>query len=160
MRFVNLFTFWIKDQKKREQLNHFLGFAIVGVGMTLLTLILNFIFIKILAFNLVTAYVITGVLTIFVSYLLNTYLVFKEHFSIITLLVYYGIYLSGMLIGIPLLKLFEFLLPINSFPLVLQSNRTFLISAMPIPITLIWNYILTSFVMKNKKIAHILRPDK
>ena len=62
MRFVNLFTFWIKDQKKREQLNHFLGFAIVGVGMTLLTLILNFIFIKILAFNLVTAYVITGVL--------------------------------------------------------------------------------------------------
>jgi len=33
-----------------------------------------------------------------------------------------------------------------------------LLSVMPIPITLVWNYILTSFVMKNEKIAKILKP--
>jgi putative flippase GtrA len=160
MRFVNLFTFWVKDEKKREHLNHFLGFAIVGVAMTLVTLVLNFLFLKVLDFQLIASYIIVGILTIFFSYLLNTFYVFKQHFSLITLLVYYAIYLSGMIIGIPLLKLFEFILPIDFFAPFLQPYRKFLISAMPIPITLIWNYILTSFVMKNKKIAGMLRPVK
>jgi len=158
IRFVNVFTFWVKDQNKRTKLNEFLGFAIVGVAMTLVTLILNFIFLKILDFHLIATYVIVGILTIFFSYLLNTYLVFKQHFSVITLLVYYGIYLSGMLIGIPLLKFFDFILPVGFFSTYLQPYRKFLLSVMRIPITLVWNYILTSFVMKNEKIAKILKP--
>ena len=156
--FVNNFTFWVKDSKKREKLNEFLGFAVVGVSMTLVTLILNFIFLKVLDFHLLATYIIVGILTIFFSYLLNTYLVFKQHFSIITLLVYYAIYLSGMLIGVPLLKFFDIALPIHFFPEYLQAYRKFLLSVMPIPITLVWNFIFTSFVMKNEKIAKILKP--
>ena len=160
MQFINLFTFWVKDEKKREHLNHFLGFAIVGVIMTLMTLAFNFVFLNILHIKLVVTYIVVAVITIFISYLLNTFLVFKQRFSVITLLLYYGVYLSGMIVGIPLLKFFEFILPVDVFPIVLQQYRFFLISAMPIPITLIWNFIFTSIVMKNKKLAKMLRPDE
>jgi putative flippase GtrA len=159
MQFVNLFTFWVKDEKKREHLNHFLGFAIVGVFMTLMTLAFNFMFLNMLHISLVITYIVVAIITIFISYLLNTYLVFKQKFSIITLLLYYGVYLSGMIVGIPLLKFFEYILPVNFFSMQLQPYRKFLISAMPIPITLIWNYIFTSIVMKNKRLAKMLKPD-
>lgn len=160
MQFVNLFTFWVKDKKKREHLNNFLGFAIIGVVMTLITLLFNFIFLTIVGISLVQTYIIVAVVTIFISYLLNTFFVFKQHFSAITLLLYYGVYLSGMIIGIPLLKFFEFIFPITFFSKSLIVYREFFISAMPIPITLIWNFILTSFVMKNKRLAKMLRPDE
>ena len=159
MHFVNHFTFWVKDAQKREQLNHFLGFAIVGVVMTLMTLAFNFVFLNVLNICLVVTYIVVSIITIFISYLLNTFLVFKQKFSIITMLLYYGVYLSGMIVGIPLLKFFEFVLPVHFFIPALQQYREFLISAMPIPITLIWNFIFTSFVMKNKRLAKMLRPD-
>ena len=159
IRYVNHFTFWVKDEKKREHLNHFLGFAIVGVMMTALTLMLNFIFLTELKISLVITYIVVAIITIFISYLLNTFLVFKQNFSFLTLFLYYGVYLSGMIVGVPLLKFFEYVLPVELFSAQLQPYREFFISGMPIPITLIWNYILTSFVMKNKKLAKMLRPE-
>lgn len=158
MQFINLFTFWVKDQKKREHLNSFLGFAVVGAIMTLMTLVFNFLCLNIFHISLINTYIIVSIITIFISYLLNTYFVFNQKFFIITLLLYYGVYLSGLIIGIPLLTFFQYILPIDFFPVHIQPYRKFIISAMPIPITLIWNYIFTSIVMRNKRLAQLLKP--
>lgn len=158
-RVVNKFTFWVKNEKKRQKLNEFLGFAIVGVAMTLATIVLNYLFLKILDCHLLTTYIVVGVLTIFFSYLLNTFLVFKQKFSLVTMFIYYGIYLSGMVIGALVLSMLNHVLTESAFPKFLLEYRKFLLSIMPIPVTLIWNFVFTSQVMKNKKIAKILRPQ-
>lgn len=159
-RIVNRFTFWVKNEKKRQKLNEFLGFAIVGITMTMVTIVLNYVLLKVLDFHLMTTYIVVGVLTIFFSYLLNTFTVFKQKFSIVTMFIYYGIYLSGMVIGALVLSLLNHTLTESHFPQFLLEYRKFILSIMPIPVTLVWNFAFTSRIMKNKKVAKLFKPQK
>lgn len=151
MRFVSLFTFWIKNEWLREKLNHFLGFAIVGVIMTFVTILFNYVCLTICEFNLMMTYVGVYIVTVFISYLLNNFLVFKQEFSHIKLLLYYGVYFTGMLIGVGLIDFFDKAQIIDFIhPSLAPGVRNFWLSIMPIPLVLIWNFFLTSLVLKKK----------
>ena len=139
-RFISLFTWWVRDEKKREWLNRFLGFAIVGTLMTLVTILLYYICFDIYDFPLKITYVIIYVVTVLVSYLMNSFLVFQQAFSVKKMLLYYVVYLSGMLLGLVLLHFMERKLPFSKTVISISS----------IPITMVWNFILTSIVLKDR----------
>lgn len=138
---IGFFTRWIKDEGKRKHVNQFLGFAVVGAAMTILTIGLFFVFLDVLNFPLKITYVGITIFTVYISYLLNNSMVFKQDHSLKKMLLYYGVYLSGMCIGLVLLHYYEKMFP----------YRKSILSSMTIPVTLIWNYILSSLVLKDKK---------
>lgn len=142
LHFVAYFTWWVKDEKKREWLNQFLGFAVVGVTMTLLSVLLFFICFDIYDLPLEITYASVSIFTILLSYLLNNFLVFKKDFSFKKMVLYYGVYLSGMLIGIVLLYYMKKCMPFSKTVL----------STITIPIIMVWNFMLSSTVLKSERL--------
>lgn len=111
--------------------------------MTLFTIFLYFICFDIFDLPLKITYVGVYAGTVYISYLLNNKLVFRQDHSHLKLLLYYAVYLSGMLIGLVILHVFEQTLPFKKTVL----------SIMTIPITMVWNFILSALVLKSKKLS-------
>ena len=119
----------------------FLGFGTVGVFITLLSLSLSYFFLAILKTPLFTTYISIYSFTIFISYLLNTKFVFKVDRNIKQTVMYYLTYLSAMVIGIAVLKIYKYLLPLENW----------MLSYLVVPITMSWNFFISSKILKQKK---------
>lgn len=118
-----------------------MGFSIVGVVVTLFSIILLYIFIQLLNLNVYIGYAISYLCSIFLSLILNNFLVFKSgSISVSKAAKYYLIYLISMLIGLILLWLFELILP--------ELNK-FFVSILCIPITYTWNYLFANKLFSN-----------
>ncbi len=135
----------ISDNKLiRGIIKKFLGFSVVGGFITALSLFLSFFFLKIIGTPLYVTYVCLYVFMILFSYYLNSRYVFKVKRSLKQSLMFFGVYISGMLVGVLVLKIYKQYIPLENW----------MLSYLVIPITMSWNFILSSFVLKEKKIKY------
>lgn len=120
----------------------FFGFCSIGAIMTVLSMLLIAITNEILSWNPEVSYAFAYLTTLLLSYYLNTKYVFHSSFSFVKLLSYCATYISGMLLGMLLIKIGMTLLP--------QINET-LISYAVIPFTLVWNFVLVNKFLTTRK---------
>ena len=112
------------------------GFSIVGIVVTIFSILLLYLFIQLMGLNLYVGYVISYLLSILLSLILNNFLVFKSgKIDIKKAVKYYLIYLISMAIGLIALWVLESML---------SGLDKFWLSILCIPITYIWNYLFTN----------------
>ena len=117
-----------------------IGFSSVGLFVTLLSMLLTFILNELFKIDVFLTYIFSFSSTILVSYLMNTYLVFKSKIKIKNFILYCGTYLVSMALGLVILKVYDFLLP--------DWNKT-LISYMVLPFTILFNFFFVSKILKS-----------
>ncbi len=117
----------------------FAGFSVVGVISTLTSMVLTFLLNELFHLNVYLVYVIVYAITIFLSYELNAHWVFKSKFSFKALGAYYLTYLSSMILGLFVLRFYDWVFP--------TWNRT-IISYMVIPVTMLYNFFIVSKFLK------------
>jgi putative flippase GtrA len=137
------------NSRFRYLLKHAIGFANVGLLMTVASALLLYLLIQVLSWQVYIAYTLVYLASIFISYLLNAKLVFKKTFSWLHLGAFYVTYLSGMLLGLLLIFLFK------SF---FFSYTDFINSCLVTPITVAWNFIFTSMIFQKLK-STLIRPE-
>ena len=125
----------------KEITKKLLGFSVVGIITTLVSVALIYIVIHLFNGSLVWSYVFIYFLAIILSYILNMIFVFKNHMNVKGALIYFGIYLSGMAIGAVFLE---------------YSKDTIHIADvwkayMAIPITMTWNFGLSFLIFNSPK---------
>lgn len=106
--------------------------------MTLLSMLLIAITNELLGWNPQVSYVIAYMATLLLSYWLNSRLVFHSSMNLRKLVGYCGTYLSGMLLGLVMLKALT-----SGFP---QWNLT-LLSYAVIPVTMVWNFVFVNKIL-------------
>jgi|SRR5690554_5344793 len=116
----------------------FTQFSIVGVIITVTSLVSSFFFLKIIGTPLFITYIINYTVMISLSYLLNAHFVFKVKYSIKHLILYYLSYLVGMVVGLILLKVFNEIF----------SLENWILSYMVIPFTMLCNFTLSNKILK------------
>ncbi len=79
---------------------------------------------------------------ILLSYIFNARFTFKVFYSYIGLVKYILVYLSGMIVGLLTLKIYKTILLFDNW----------ILSYLAIPVTLLWNFILSSIYLKDNKI--------
>jgi len=127
--------------EKYSVIRKLMGFSVVGVVVTLFSIILLYIFIQLINLNVYIGYAISYLFSIFLSLILNNFLVFKSgNIDIKKSIKYYLIYLISMLIGLILLWIFELLFP--------ELNK-FWLSILCIPITYTWNFYFSNKLLSN-----------
>lgn len=125
-----------------------IGFSFVGIFVTIVGMTLTFIFLKILNMSPYLTYFTSYVLTVLLSYYLNSRLVFKSGKSKKNLIIYYAIYSSSMLIGLGTLYLYHQIFPFDEL----------ILNYMVIPVTMLWNFTVTSRFLKPEEIQDITEP--
>jgi putative flippase GtrA len=123
-------TFWKK----------IIGFSIVGVIVTLFSILLLFLFIQVFKFNLYIGYAISYLISILLSLWLNNSYVFKSgSIDFKKMYKYIAVYLISMLIGLILLMPLEFIFP---------HIGKFWLTLMCVPITFTWNFLFANKILK------------
>ena len=117
------------------------GFGIIGVISTLLSMLLMYIFHNLLHWHYQVAYVISYIIPLFLSFILNSAFVFKSHKNTRNLIVYFSIYLSSMCSGMVILALFKRYIPLDET----------LLSYMTLPFTMTQNFTLSHLFLKKKE---------
>jgi putative flippase GtrA len=115
-----------------------IGFSFVGVFVTIIGMTLTFIGLKVLDLSPYVTYFSSYVLTVMLSYYLNSRFVFKSGKSKKNLLIYYGVYSTSMLIGLITLWIYHHTLPYDEL----------LLNYMVIPVTMAWNFTVSSRFLK------------
>lgn len=123
-------------------LKTFLGFCSIWAVMTFLCMLLIAITNEVLSWNPEVSYAFAYITTILLSYFLNSKYVFHSSFNLIKMLSYCATYISGMFLGMILIKIGMTLLP--------KINET-LISYAVIPFTLTWNFVLINIILAPRK---------
>lgn len=131
---------FIEKRLIKKHLLRFTKFAKVGLFVTLLSLALSFFFLKIIGTPLIGTYIILYLSMILLSFLLNAKYTFQSSYNIKKLFLYYGSYGISMLLGILLLSIFKKVLPFENWVL----------AYLVIPFTMTSNFLLSSFIFKNK----------
>ena len=116
--------------KYEKILTQFAGFSIVGIAMTLVSILLIYVFTELLQFSAQVSYSLAYIISIGLSYFLNGKYVFKASMGIYPYFIYYGIYVTGMGLG---LIIIWGLKQLSFWP-------EFLISLSPVPLTMIWSF--------------------
>lgn len=127
-------SFWEKI-RQHKTVRKIVGFSFVGVIATLFSMALIYVMNEWLHLNPYVSYLVSTILSILLSYVLNMFKVFSSYFSWKSLGLYYLTYLSSMVLGMLLLKLYLWLLP--------TWNAT-LLSYMVIPFTMLFNYFFVN----------------
>lgn len=120
----------------------FSKFSLVGAFMTVLSLALAYLFLDVLYTPLYITYVINNLVMIFISYQLNRTFTFKAEHCAASMLLYYLVYVSGMVLGVVLLWLFAKILPFSNWWLTICV----------LPFTMISNFILSKLVFDRPKL--------
>ena len=120
---------------QNKTIRKIVGFSFVGVLSTLVSMALIYVMNEWLQCNPYVSYIVSYTLSILMSYILNMLKVFSSRFSWKSLGLYYLTYLSSMVLGMLLLKLYLWLLP--------TWNAT-LLSYMVIPFTMMYNYLFVN----------------
>jgi len=115
-------------------LQKFQKFASIGIICTVISLSTQTILLKFFQTPLILTYVSVYLCVVLLSYILNSHFTFKSSLSLQKMFLYYLIYLSSMLLGVVLLKIFRAVLPFENWVL------PFLV----IPFTMVWNFIFAS----------------
>lgn len=136
MRITKIF----KHILKSNFFKRLLGFSTVGVAVTLFSFFLIIFFNESVKFNVYLSYVLSYTLSILLSYFLNSKFVFKSNFSFKSLFLFFAVYFLSMVLGLLILKLYNFILP--------DWNKSIL-TYMVLPFTLIFNFFATSKIMLN-----------
>ena len=118
-----------------------LGFCGVGGAMTLLSMLLIVLTNEIFGWHPQVSYAFAYMLTLLLSYVLNTRLVFHVPRSLKKLFGYCVAYLSGMILGMVLLKM------LTQF---CSGTNATLLSYVVIPITLAWNFYFVDKILNSK----------
>lgn len=116
-------------------------FSLVGIIVTILSLVLSYLFLELLKTPLVPTYILLYISTIFISYKLNAAFTFKAKQDLTGLIKFYGVYLIGLALGSVLVILFRKWFPFTNW----------VISIMVLPFTTLSNFILSTFIFKNKR---------
>lgn len=124
--------------QKHPLIKRFLGFSAVGVIVTIVGMTLTFIFLKIIGMSQYVTYITSYIITVLLSYYLNSRLVFKSGKSSKNLFIYYAIYSSSLIIGMITLYIYNILLPFDEL----------ILNYMVIPVTMVWNFLVTSKFLK------------
>lgn len=115
-------------------------FILVGGLVTVLSLALSYLFLKVLHTPLVATYILLYVGTIFVSYLLNSSYTFAASRDWVSLIKFYGSYILTLVLGTLALTVLRRYLPYENWILV------FII----VPFTMITNFALSSLIFKKR----------
>ncbi|MDD2228677.1 MAG: GtrA family protein [Candidatus Cloacimonetes bacterium] len=119
----------------------FMRFIGVGGFVTLLSMLLLYVCLQVFHTPLQLTYILTYLVTVFLSYTLNRLFTFQSSYSHGTMLRYFMVYISGMLLGMLLLYIFR---KVFTFP-------NWVISYMVIPFTLLNNYFWSVKVFHTKE---------
>lgn len=125
----------INDIWHQKTIRKIAGFSFVGVIVTLVSMALIYLMNEWLDWNPYVSYIVSTILSILLSYVLNMLKVFSTQFSWRALGLYYLTYLSSMILGMFVLRFYLWLFP--------TWNAT-LLSYMVISIMMIYNYILVN----------------
>lgn len=117
-------------------------FATVGAFCTVLSLALNFIFLKYVGTKLIPTYIAVYAGTILISFALNSKMTFDAKFTLSNVLLYFGIYLSSMGLGVLLLLLYRSVFNFENWVYPFMST----------PLTMLWNYHWSSRLLKKHEI--------
>ena len=104
---------------------------------------------KVLHFHPYLTYFLSYVISILQSYYLNSRLVFKSGKSKKNLFIYYGVYSTSMIIGFFTLVLYRKFLPFDEL----------ILNYMVIPVTMLWNFTVSSKFLKPQEIQNITELD-
>ena len=136
--FIKMISKKVLNFSIKNYLIVFSKFVRVGVFITILSLILSYLFLKIIGTPLIITYVALYILMIFLSFTLNTKYTFKSKRNASNLLLYYTSYVISMLIGIVLLSVFRYL----------TNLENWMLAYMVLPFTMTSNFILSSLLLK------------
>lgn len=125
----------------KQFIKKLVGFSFVGIGVTLLSMFITFLLLKVFGVSAYLTYFISYATTILISYYLNSRLVFKSGKSIRNLFLYYVVYCLSMLIGLGTLALYRLFLPFDEL----------ILNYMVIPVTLTWNFLVSSRILKQQE---------
>ncbi|HON53595.1 MAG TPA: GtrA family protein [Bacteroidales bacterium] len=126
-----------------------IGFSFVGVVITFIGMLQVYILLKVLHFHPYLTYFLSYVISILQSYYLNSRLVFKSGKSKKNLFIYYGVYSTSMIIGFFTLVLYRKFLPFDEL----------ILNYMVIPVTMLWNFTVSSKFLKPQEIQNITEID-
>lgn len=124
-------------------LKRFLGFSTVGFVVTLFSFFLIVFFNEIIKLNVYLSYVLSYTLSILLSYFLNLKYVFKSKFNFKSLVLFFSTYLLSMLLGLLILKFFNYFL--------VSWNKS-LLTYMVLPFTVLFNFFVISRILKKDKL--------
>jgi len=113
-------------------------FSLVGAVVTVASTGTNIALLKFLHTPLIPTYVIVYGASICLSYMLNSLITFQSTLSLRRLVLYFGVYLSSMGVGVLLLSIFRALLPFENWVLPLFV----------LPFTALWNFFFSSIFLK------------
>jgi putative flippase GtrA len=128
----------IESLWSKFRLRQLMGFSGVGVAVSIAGLVLTYIMIELWKWPLLTSYVLIYAGTILLSYFLNSSLVFRSSFNLLFLFQYFMAYLSGMLVGLLVLWIFEKTLPLQPW----------ILAYLVVPVTTLWNYFFATRIFK------------
>lgn len=113
-------------------------FSLVGALVTFVSTATNISLLKFLHTPLIPTYVLVYSASICLSYVLNSLITFQSALSLRRLVLYFGVYLSSMGVGVVLLNLYRALLPFENWVLPL----------LVLPFTALWNFFFSSIFLK------------
>ncbi|GAB1367042.1 hypothetical protein MASR1M36_19130 [Candidatus Cloacimonadaceae bacterium] len=124
------------EQKFGAGIAKFYRFVFVGGVVTIFSLVLIYVFLKLLETPLVPTYILVYVATIFVSYLLNANYTFKKKRSWQSILMFYGSYVLTLGLGTGALGLLKKYL----------AYENWILAFMVVPFTMVVNFLLSTFI--------------
>ena len=116
-----------------------LKFGSVGSLTTILGLSINTVLLKYFNTNLYITYSLVYIFNVLLSYYLNSKYTFKSKLSLSKMIKYYVVYLSGLFLGVFLLKIFK-------------SNTGFenwIYPFLVLPFTFTSNFLLSNWILPN-----------
>jgi len=125
----------------RSRLARLPHFSLVGAIVTVVATSTNIVLLKYFHTPLILTWICVYAVAINLSYVLNSLVTFQSALSLERMVLYYGVYLSSMCIGVVLLKFYRAVLPWENWILPL----------LVLPVTALWNFSLSSVFLKQRE---------
>jgi putative flippase GtrA len=116
-------------------------FSLVGVIVTVVATSTNIILLKYFQTPLILTWVCVYAVAINLSYVLNSLFTFQSSLSLERMVLYYGVYLSSMGIGVVMLKFYRAVLPWENW----------ILPILVLPVTALWNFSWSSMFLKRRE---------
>jgi putative flippase GtrA len=116
-------------------------FSLVGAIVTVVATGTNIVLLKYVQTPLILTWLCVYAVAINLSYVLNSMFTFQSALSIERMVLYYGVYLSSMGIGVVLLKFYRAVL----------TCENWILPLLVLPVTAMWNFCMSSIVLKRRK---------
>lgn len=126
----------LKMLSKYISIEGFIKFGGVGALITIASMLSSFFWLKILGTSLYVTYFMNYTFFILLSYVLNCFFTFRSRLSLVSLALYYLVYLSGLLLGMLLLYIFKHIF----------ITENWVYAFIVLPFTLTSNYLFSAVV--------------